>query len=321
MARSRTISPRFFKNDALGILPPEARLLFIGLWTLADRSGRLEDRPAKIRAEIFPYGCSLQGEEMLNLLDRADLIFRYSIEDADCVFGYADYIQIPKWFSYQRPHPHEVESVIPPIPCDLIDFKRCRDFSVTSRDKSRQNRILAAKDATEFQQQAEKTVLKSTPNSPQTTDSSGSRDLVLLSPSFPSFPSLNTVQANNACTSAEADEFSLTGLNPASNGKKPPKARRTPANETWPEWKRVTWATLLREDPKREYCAGAKTQFATAIQTETQADWLVQAHRKQILDTPDSKFWPGFSKWLQSALTLLDAGLSIAEVSQEREPF
>ena len=32
-----------------------ARLLFVGLWTIADRNGRLEDRPKRIRAELFPY--------------------------------------------------------------------------------------------------------------------------------------------------------------------------------------------------------------------------------------------------------------------------
>jgi hypothetical protein len=31
------------------------RLLFTGLWCLADREGRLEDRPAEIKAEIFSY--------------------------------------------------------------------------------------------------------------------------------------------------------------------------------------------------------------------------------------------------------------------------
>ena len=45
MARARNIKPGFFRNADLVEMPIEARLLFIGLWTLADRSGRLEDRP------------------------------------------------------------------------------------------------------------------------------------------------------------------------------------------------------------------------------------------------------------------------------------
>ena len=56
MARSRNIKPAFFLNDdlaekncALG------RLLFIGLWTLADYRGNLEWRAGKIKAQLLPY--------------------------------------------------------------------------------------------------------------------------------------------------------------------------------------------------------------------------------------------------------------------------
>ncbi len=54
MARSRTIKPGFFTNEEMVELPMAIRLLFIGLWTLADRDGRLRDRPKKIRMEAFP---------------------------------------------------------------------------------------------------------------------------------------------------------------------------------------------------------------------------------------------------------------------------
>ena len=49
MARARNIKPGFFKNEFLAEMPCEVRLLFIGLWTLADREGRLEDRPKRIK--------------------------------------------------------------------------------------------------------------------------------------------------------------------------------------------------------------------------------------------------------------------------------
>jgi len=42
--RSRNIKPGFFKNEIIAEMPTETRLLFIGLWLLADREGRLEDR-------------------------------------------------------------------------------------------------------------------------------------------------------------------------------------------------------------------------------------------------------------------------------------
>ncbi|WP_461949107.1 hypothetical protein ACOKPE_14565 [Acinetobacter baumannii] len=52
MARSRNIKPSFFMNEDIIELPYEARLLFIGLWTLADREGRLENRPKKIKGAV-----------------------------------------------------------------------------------------------------------------------------------------------------------------------------------------------------------------------------------------------------------------------------
>lgn len=54
MARSRNIKPGFFTNEQLVALPFSTRLLFVGLWTLADRDGRLEDRPLKIKMQVFP---------------------------------------------------------------------------------------------------------------------------------------------------------------------------------------------------------------------------------------------------------------------------
>ena len=53
--RARNLKPGYFKNEGLADLPPLARILFAGLWGMADREGRLEDRPKRIKAEILPY--------------------------------------------------------------------------------------------------------------------------------------------------------------------------------------------------------------------------------------------------------------------------
>ena len=55
MARIRTIKPDFFTNEQVAALPYEWRLLFVGVWTQADREGRLEDRPMRLKAALFPY--------------------------------------------------------------------------------------------------------------------------------------------------------------------------------------------------------------------------------------------------------------------------
>ena len=105
MARSRNIKPGFFLNDDLLELDFASRLLFAGLWTIADRLGRLEDRPKKIKIAIFPAD-DVDVSDMLFNLDARKLIKRYSVD------GCA-YIAIPSWSKHQNPHHTEKCSVIP----------------------------------------------------------------------------------------------------------------------------------------------------------------------------------------------------------------
>lgn len=65
MARSRNIKPGIMANEDLAELDAMERLLFIYLWMLADREGRLEDRPKRIKAEALPYD-SLDADQALN---------------------------------------------------------------------------------------------------------------------------------------------------------------------------------------------------------------------------------------------------------------
>lgn len=62
MARIRQIKPEFYLDDELALCSRDARLLFPGLWMLADRAGRLENRPAKIKAQVFPYDNDVRPE-------------------------------------------------------------------------------------------------------------------------------------------------------------------------------------------------------------------------------------------------------------------
>lgn len=106
MARARNIKPGFFMNDLLAGVEPLGRLLFVGLWTVADREGRLEDRPLRIKAEILPYdNCDVA--ELLDQLETGGFIQRYSVGDAS-------YIQIINFTKHQNPHHREKESEIPP---------------------------------------------------------------------------------------------------------------------------------------------------------------------------------------------------------------
>lgn len=108
MARARNIKPAFFKNELLAELPCETRLLFIGLWTLADREGRLEDRPRRIKMELFAYD-SFNVDSMLNDLQSSKFLTRYTVDDTN-------YVQITNFVKHQDPHYREKASEIPPMP-------------------------------------------------------------------------------------------------------------------------------------------------------------------------------------------------------------
>lgn len=93
-------------NEDLAELSPVERLLFIYLWMLADREGRLEDRPKRIKAEALPYD-DADVDMMLTNLAAGGFLIRYRAD------GVA-YCQIVNFTKHQVPHHKEVESRIPP---------------------------------------------------------------------------------------------------------------------------------------------------------------------------------------------------------------
>ena len=106
------MKPGFFKDEDIAELPFSVRLFFCGLWTQADKRGRLEDRPKRLKIEIIPYD-NFDIEKALQLLaqkkkgSNRPFIIRYEIEGEK-------YIQIVGWSKHQRPHHTEVDSIIPP---------------------------------------------------------------------------------------------------------------------------------------------------------------------------------------------------------------
>ena len=105
MARSRNIKPGFFRNEHLVELPFQTRLLFIGLWTLADREGRLENRPKKIKLEIFPADDVDIGLEITRL-SGAGLVKVYKARGIEC-------IEVLNFKKHQNPHHREAASELP----------------------------------------------------------------------------------------------------------------------------------------------------------------------------------------------------------------
>lgn len=115
MARARNIKPGFFESEQVGLASPAARLLFIALWQLADREGRLEDRPKRIQAYAFRYDepGTVDADKLLNELLEQRLIERYETNGVRVIW-------IPAFKAHQNPHHREPDSELPEKASELL---------------------------------------------------------------------------------------------------------------------------------------------------------------------------------------------------------
>ena len=131
--RSRNIKPGFFKNEELAALDPLARILFCGLWCLADKEGRFEWRPKRIKAEILPYDdCDI--DKLLMSLNYKKFICIY-LKDND-KFGF-----IPKFKEHQHPHPNEAKSNNPSPP-ENIELNQCHEITLNGVENNCNYRLI-----------------------------------------------------------------------------------------------------------------------------------------------------------------------------------
>lgn len=129
MARSRNIKPAFFLNDCLADIHPLGRLLFIGLWTIADFKGCLAYSPRKIKAQVLPYDdCDIEAL-MINL-EQARFIRKY----VNCG---NTYIKITAFEAHQNPHKNERDSG-----SDIPDFdEKFNEINELEQDGTKPEKI------------------------------------------------------------------------------------------------------------------------------------------------------------------------------------
>lgn len=118
------LRPGFFSSEQVLNCSMPARLLFQGLWCLADKEGRLEDRPKQIKLLILPMD-RVDVDKLLSELAAAELIVRYEAAGQRCIW-------LPKFIENQRIHPHEATSLLPEPPKNSLTFPdviTCPDIS------------------------------------------------------------------------------------------------------------------------------------------------------------------------------------------------
>jgi hypothetical protein len=107
--RVRQIKPAIVTNEELAALGPYAYILFTGLWMLADREGRFEWRPKKIKALLMPMWDEISTDDVENLLEKlwkSGFLNRYEAESR--LYG-----EVLNFKKHQHIHPAEAHSEIP----------------------------------------------------------------------------------------------------------------------------------------------------------------------------------------------------------------
>jgi hypothetical protein len=112
MSRQRFIHPDIFTSEDFISLCPQARLLWIGMFTTADDDGRGRASPISLRAAIFPgdnCGPDRVRTWTRQVADRG-MIRLYVVEGVS-------YYDIPSWARWQKPKYHS-PSKLPPYQQD-----------------------------------------------------------------------------------------------------------------------------------------------------------------------------------------------------------
>ncbi|MFF0821204.1 hypothetical protein ACFYUR_12535 [Micromonospora haikouensis] len=110
MARIRSVKPEYWADQDLAEqVSRDARLLYIGLWNLADEHSRLRGDPRYIKGQLFPYDDDLTPDTIAGLLG--------SLALAGKVVQYrtptGTFIYLPKLAGHQRLEPDKVPTKLP----------------------------------------------------------------------------------------------------------------------------------------------------------------------------------------------------------------
>lgn len=96
-ARIRTLKPEVWADEKIGALSRDARLLFVGLVTMADDEGRIRALPAAILGHVYPYD-RIPARKLRTWIDElvsVGIVIEYAHESTP-------YLAFPHWTRHQR---------------------------------------------------------------------------------------------------------------------------------------------------------------------------------------------------------------------------
>lgn len=131
MARKRMVDPNIWQSEDFSKLSSLAKLVFIGLFSLADDEGRGRANPTYLKSSLFPYNEDLRSADiektLLEISSNMSVVF-YSCDGSS-------YYELLRWNVFQkidRPTP----SQIPTFDENKVEIRRIFDEPSTSNQRA-----------------------------------------------------------------------------------------------------------------------------------------------------------------------------------------
>ena len=98
MARKRMVDPSIWQSEDFSKLSTLAKLVFIGLFSLADDEGRGRANPMYLKSSLFPYNEDLRSADIEKTL--SEISSNMSVVFYSC--DGSSYYSLLIWYSFQR---------------------------------------------------------------------------------------------------------------------------------------------------------------------------------------------------------------------------
>lgn len=137
--RIRSLKPEMWADERVGDLTHGARLLFVGLITMADDEGRLRELPAAILGHIFPYDevSAMKLSRWLSEVEKSGMVVRYSA-------GGKRYIAFRHWSRHQKVDRPNSSELPPPVFDESSSNHSTKDLRASSDPFDDDSRSLRA---------------------------------------------------------------------------------------------------------------------------------------------------------------------------------
>lgn len=123
------IDPSIWQDEEFGSLSPNAKILFIGLFSNADDEGRIRANEAYLKSTIFMYDDKINVDDVREL--RREVYSRMKAVQLYIVDG-KYYIQLMNWDEYQKQHKDRIQaSTLPGYEKGLSDGSESNDIDLS----------------------------------------------------------------------------------------------------------------------------------------------------------------------------------------------